>query len=62
MTTDAEQSDRELLRAQAIFKEAPEEHKELIRAVLKEERDVVNHQRRKEIYQRIYDHVKRVIK
>lgn len=62
MTTDPDQSDRELLRAQAIFKEAPEEHKELIRAVLQEERDVVNHARRKEIYQRICDHVKRVIK
>lgn len=62
MSASVEHSDRELLRAQAIFKEAPEEHKELIRAVLKEERDVVNHARRKEIHQRIYEHVKRVIK
>ncbi len=62
MTDNAEQTDRELLRAQAIFKEAPDEHKELIRAVLKEERDVINHSRRKQIHQRIYEHVKRVIK
>lgn len=62
MTTSSEDSENKLLQAQAIFKDAPDEHKELIRAVLKEERDVVNHARRKDIHRRIYDHVKRVIK
>ena len=62
MTNNAKPSDRELLRAQAIFKEAPDEYKALIREILREERDVMHLRRRTDIHQRIYDHVKRVIK
>ena len=49
-------------RAQELFKGANPEHKELIRDFLKEERDVMHLSRRSDIHQRLYDHVKRVIK
>lgn len=51
-----------LSRAQEIFKEAKPEYKELIRDFLKEERDVMHLKRRSDIHQRLYDHIKRVIK
>ena len=51
-----------LTHAQNIFKSAKPEYQTLIRDILKEERDVLHYQRRSDIYQRIYDHIKRVIK
>ena len=49
-------------RAQEIFKEAPVEYQTLIRDILREERDVMHLKRRSDIHQRLYDHIKRVIK
>lgn len=51
-----------LTRAQEIFKSAKSEYQTLIREILKEERDVMHLRRRSDIHQRLYDHVKRVIK
>jgi hypothetical protein len=59
---DAFRSDHNLSRAQEIFKNAKPEYKELIREFLKEERDVMHLKRRSDIHQRLYDHIKRVIK
>lgn len=53
---------RNLSHAQEIFKSAKPEHRELIREFLKEERDVMHLKRRSDIHQRLYDHIKRVIK
>lgn len=53
---------RRLTRAQEIFKSAPSEYQELIRAILKEERDVMHLKQRQYIHQRIYEHIRRVIK
>jgi hypothetical protein len=49
-------------RAQHIFKCAPNDLQLLIRDILKEERDVMHLKRRSDIHQRLYDHVKRIIK
>ncbi len=49
-------------QAQEIFKKAKPEYQTLIRDMLKEERDVMHLQRRNDIHQRLYDHIKRVIK
>ena len=51
-----------LTRAQEIFKGAKPEYQNLIREILKEERDVMHLRRRSDIHQRLYDHVKRVIR
>ena len=51
-----------ITRAQEIFKSDKPEYQTLIRDILKEERDVLHYQRRSDIYQRLYDHIKRVIK
>lgn len=51
-----------LSRAQELFKNARPEYKELIREFLKEEREVMHLQRRSDIHQRLYDHIKRIIK
>jgi hypothetical protein len=51
-----------LTRAQEIFKSAKPEYQALIREILKEERDVMHLRRRSDIHQRLYDHIKRVIK
>jgi hypothetical protein len=48
--------------AQEFFKSAKPEYQTLIRDILKEERDVMHLQRRNDIHQRLYDHIKRVIK
>jgi len=48
--------------ARNIFKSAPEELQKLVREILEEERKVQHKQRRPNIHQNIYDHVKRVIK
>ena len=47
---------------QEIFKVAKPEYQTIIRDVLKEERDVMHLKRRSDIHQRLYDHVKRIIK
>ncbi len=57
-----EQKTTELSRAQAIFKSSQQEIQILIRDILKEERDVMHLKRRSDIHQRLYDHIKRVIK
>jgi hypothetical protein len=51
-----------LSRAQEIFKGSNAEYKLLLRDILKEERDVMHLKRRSDIHQRLYDHIKRVIK
>jgi hypothetical protein len=49
-------------RAQEIFKSSQEELKELIKAILNEERKVMHKNKRSNIHQKIYDHVKRTIR
>lgn len=49
-------------RAQQIFKDSPEELKKLIKNLLEEERKVMHKQRRPNIHQNIYDHVKSLIR
>lgn len=51
-----------LTRAQEIFKSARPEYQTLIRDILKEERDVMHLRRRNDIHQRLYEHIRRVIK
>lgn len=60
MSNDSD--DKSLMKAVEIFKNATPEYQQLLRDVLKEERDVMHLKRRSDIHQRIYDHVKRVIK
>ena len=55
-------SSRTLTRAQQIFRAASPQYQDLIREILKEERDVMHLKRRSDIHQRLYEHVKRVIK
>jgi len=62
MMSDKKATEREISTAQAIFKDARVECKDLIREFLREEREVMHLKRRGEIHQRLYDHVKRVIK
>jgi len=49
-------------RVKNIFKSASEEHQELIKAILQEERDVQHMQIKHGIHTKIYDHVRRLIK
>ena len=49
-------------KVREIFKSASEENRNLIRDILKEERDVQHMTRRNEIHSKIYDHVRRLIK
>jgi hypothetical protein len=56
------QQAKKLTRAQEIFKSTTSEYQALIRDILKEERDVMHLKRRSDIHQRLYEHVKRVIK
>lgn len=51
-----------LTRAQEIFKSSKADYQSLIRDILKEERDVMHLKRRSDIHQRLYDHIKRIIK
>jgi len=51
-----------LTRAQELFKSAKPEYQALIRDILKEERDVMHLRRRNDIHQRLYEHIRRVIK
>ena len=48
-------------RAKQIFSKARPECQEIIREVLKEERDVVNMRRRSDIHTRLYEHIRRII-
>lgn len=48
--------------AARLFVEAPQEMQSLIRDILRDEREVTHLKRRSDIHQRIYEHVKRVIK
>lgn len=52
----------QLSKAQQAFRDAPADYRDLIREILKEERDVMHLKRRSDIHQRLYDHIKRVIK
>ncbi len=49
-------------RAQDLFIKAPDDYRELIRAVLNDERRVAHMRRREDIHQKIYKHVTRLIK
>jgi hypothetical protein len=49
-------------RAAAIFGGVSPQLQELARAILRTEREVMYLKRRSDIHQRIYEHVKRVIK
>jgi vacuolar-type H+-ATPase subunit H len=49
-------------RARQIFSEAPEDLQKLIKDILAEERKVMHKERRPNIHQNIYDHVKRLIR
>lgn len=60
--TDAKTISKTYTRAQDIFKNASTDIQILIRDFLKDERDVMHLQRRNDIHQRLYDHIKRVIK
>ena len=51
-----------LASAKKIFATARPEYRELIREFLKEERNVMHLKRRSDIHQRLFDHIKRVIK
>ena len=62
MDTTKQDAAPRVSRAQEIFKNAKPEYKELIREFLKEERDVMHLKRRSDIHQRLYDHIKRIIK
>jgi hypothetical protein len=48
--------------ALAIFKAVSPEHQDLIREILREERDVQHLKRRADIHTRIYEHIRRLIK
>lgn len=62
MTEHLTEETKKLTRAQELFKSASSEYQTLIRDILKEERDVMHLKRRSDIHQRLYEHVKRVIK
>lgn len=62
MTEQFTEETKKLTRAQELFKAATPEYQTLIRDILKEERDVMHLKRRSDIHQRLYEHVKRVIK
>ena len=62
MNNSTDASEKKLTRAQEIFKCADPNYQTLIRDILKDERELMHLQRRPEIHQKIYDHIKRVIK
>jgi hypothetical protein len=49
-------------RAQEVFKNATPEYQEIIRELLREEREVLYMKTRTNIHKNFYDHIKRVIK
>ena len=48
--------------AKQIFSKASPQHQDLIREILREERDVQHLKRRADIHTRIYEHIRRLIK
>ncbi|WP_028324756.1 hypothetical protein [Desulfatirhabdium butyrativorans] len=62
MTDPSDTSTQNLTGAKEIFKNAKPEYQILIRDILKDERALMHLKRRPEIHQKIYDHIKRVIK
>ena len=48
--------------AKQIFSKASPEHQNLIREILREERDVQHLKRRSDIHTRLYEHIRRLIK
>lgn len=62
MSIDSTSIGRSMTRAQEIFKAVKPEYQTLIRDVLKEEREVMHLRRRSDIHQRLYEHIKRIIK
>lgn len=49
-------------RAREAFLATPPEIQQVLKAILRDERDVANMQRRSDIYNRIYEHIRREIK
>ena len=49
-------------RSQEAFLKSAEEIQQLVRSVLRDERDVMHLRRRPEIHQKILDHVKRIVR
>lgn len=62
MEKQNESTSRSLTSAQEIFKSAKPDYQTLIRDILREERDVMHLKRRSDIHQRLYEHIRRVIK
>lgn len=62
MEKQNESTSRRLTSAQEIFKSTKPDYQALIRDILKEERDVMHLKRRSDIHQRLYEHIRRVIK
>jgi len=62
MTDSSGEQLKKLTTAQELFKNAQPEYQSLIRDVLKEEREVMHLSYRNDIHQKIYEHVKRVIR
>ena len=60
--SDVQSTGKLAVAARDVFKAADKPYQELIREILKEERDVMHLKRRADIHQRIVDHIKRVIK
>jgi hypothetical protein len=58
---DRNDESRDQTRSQQEFVKAPEPIQQLVRAVLREEREVMHLKRRPEIHQKILDHVKQRI-
>lgn len=56
------QESKPQFRAKEIFSKASPEIQTLIREILREEREVINMQRRSDIHTRLYDHIRRIIK
>lgn len=57
-----EPADRQLSKAQRIFLDASKELREYLKTVLQEEREVQHLRRRSDIHQRLYEHVRRLIR
>ncbi len=54
--------EKKTTQAKQVFSKASPQHQELIREILREERDVQHLQRRDNIHTRLYDHIHRLIK
>lgn len=62
MNSDPESPESMLSRAQTIFKNSRFEYQELLKSILNEERGVMHLQKRKDIHNKLYEHIRRVIK